>query len=97
MSKVRIVVLVFALALVIGVGINLITTNKITTPANAAGSSYVFEGCWAYFPAGPCYDIFRDSQGIYWICSKCGLTKNPGPKVCRIISAETLARGYWRS
>ncbi len=97
MSKFKVIVLVFALVVVIGAGINLITTDKVTTPANAAGSSYVFEGCWAYFPAGPCYDIYHDAQGTYWICSKCGLTKNPGPKVCRIISAETLARGYWCS
>src|SRR3990170_5572946 len=96
MSKIKAIVLVFALVVVIGAGINLVTNDKITTTANAA-DGYVFEGCWAYFPAGPCYDIYRDAQGIYWICSKCGQTKNPGPKTCRMISQDTLNHGYWCS
>jgi len=96
MSKFKAIVLIFALVVVIGAGINLITTDKVATTANAAGG-YVFEGCWAYYAAGPCYDIYRDAQGTYWICKLCGQTKNPGPKVCRIISAETLAHGYWCS
>ena len=93
------VFLVFVLVMVAGVGV-----NQATAPANetsevtlAAGSGFVFEGCWAYFPAGQCYDIYRNAQGNYWICSKCGQTKNPGPKVCRTISELTLSRGYWCS
>lgn len=58
-------------------------------------SDFVFEGCWAYFPSGPCYDIYRDSAGDYWICKLCLQTKNPGPKTCNRISLETLNRGYW--
>lgn len=58
-------------------------------------SDFVFEGCWAYFPAGPCYDIYRDSAGDYWICKKCLETKHPSPKTCSRISLEVLNRGYW--
>lgn len=56
---------------------------------------FVFEGCWAYFPSGPCYDIYRDSAGDYWICDLCLQTKNPSPKKCNRISLEILNRGYW--
>lgn len=90
------IVLVFALMMVVTAGINLATVHKATVTVNA-GSGFVFEGCWAYFPAGPCYDIYQDAQGNYWICSKCGQTKNPGPKTCRMISQDTLNHGYWCS
>jgi len=60
-------------------------------------AGWVFEGCWAYFSAGPCYDIYRDSSGNYWKCSKCGTTKNPGPGKCSRISQQTLNQGFWCS
>jgi hypothetical protein len=61
------------------------------------GSNWVFEGCWGYFAAGPCYDIYRDSSGNYWKCAKCGTTKNPRPGSCSQISQQTLNSGYWCS
>jgi len=98
LSAISSVVLVFALV-VIGMGIDQATSsaNQTSEATVKGGSDFVFEGCWAYFPAGPCYDIYRDSQGDYWICSKCGETKKPGPKTCNPISEQTLARGYWCS
>jgi len=60
-------------------------------------SEFVFEGCWAYVSAGPCYDIFRDSSGAYWICKACGTTKNANKKSCQPISLEQLNRGFWCS
>jgi hypothetical protein len=66
-------------------------------PPAPAASNWVFEGCWTYWPAGPCRDVFRDSQGGYWICRACGTTGNPGPSKCSQISSQTLAIGYWCS
>jgi len=65
--------------------------------AALAPATYTFEGCWAYFPAGPCYDIYRDGAGTYWICLKCGKTTNPGPSQCKKITLQQLNRGYWCS
>lgn len=96
MRTFKAIVLVFALVMIITAGINLVTVHKATDTVNA-GSSFTFQGCWAYFSAGPCYDIYKDAQGNYWICSKCGQTKNPGPKTCRMISQDTLNHGYWCS
>jgi hypothetical protein len=62
-----------------------------------AQSGWVFEGCWTYWPAGPCEDVFRDSQGNYWLCRACGTTGTPGPTKCSRISPQTLAIGYWCS
>lgn len=74
--------------------------NAVNSPAatlSPAQSNWVFEGCWTYFPAGPCRDVFRDSQGGYWLCRACGTTGNPGPSKCSQISSQTLAIGYWCS
>lgn len=60
-------------------------------------SSWTFWGCWSYWAAGPCRDIFRDSSGAYWICAGCGQTQNPGPGKCSQISTQTLNTGYWCS
>src|ERR1044072_605624 len=66
--------------------------------AKAKGaSSWVFEGCFTLFQAGPCYDVFRDGSGNYWICAKCGQTNNPGPGTCRQLSAYELIHGWWCS
>ncbi len=68
-------------------------------PAAAAPApgGYVFQGCWAYFASGPCYDIYRDGDGAYWICLRCGATKKPGPGQCKRITLDELNRGYWCS
>jgi hypothetical protein len=60
-------------------------------------STWTFEGCWSYFLASPCRDIFRDSSGAYWICANCGQTKNPGPRTCNQIGTQALDHGYWCS
>ncbi len=60
-------------------------------------ATYQFEGCWAWFPIGPCYDVYRDSSGGYWICRLCGSTTNPGPGQCSRISIQTLNTGWWCS
>jgi hypothetical protein len=60
-------------------------------------ATYAFEGCWAWFPAGPCYDVYRDSSGGYWICRLCGTTTNPGPGQCSRITIQTLNTGWWCS
>jgi hypothetical protein len=66
--------------------------------ANARGaSSWVFEGCFTMFQTGPCYDVFRDGSGNYWICAKCGQTNNPGPGTCRQLTAYELSHGLWCS
>jgi hypothetical protein len=64
-------------------------------PALGKPSDFIFIGCWTYFPAGPCHDIYRDSEDNYWICQECLQTKNPGSKKCQPISEETLNNGYW--
>lgn len=96
MRTFKTIVLIFALVMIITAGINLATVHQATVTVNA-GSGFTFFGCWAYFPAGQCYDIYQDGAGNYWICSKCGQTKNPGPKTCRMISQDTLNHGYWCS
>lgn len=62
-----------------------------------ATATWVFEGCWSYFPAGSCRDVFRDSQGNYWLCRACGTTGSPSSSKCGQISTQTLATGYWCS
>lgn len=70
-----------------------------TTAAAAvkAAQGWVFEGCWTYWPAGPCRDVYRDSQGGYWLCRACGTTGTPSNKVCSRTSIQTLNVGYWCS
>ncbi|MFA4947387.1 MAG: hypothetical protein WC674_02625 [Candidatus Krumholzibacteriia bacterium] len=65
--------------------------------AALAPAAYTLEGCWAYFAAGPCYDIYRDGAGNYWICLTCGNTTKPGPSQCKKITLQQLNRGYWCS
>lgn len=76
------------------------STTGVVSPAKAApapASNWTYEGCWTQFPAGPCRDIYRDSQGGYWICGDCGTTSNPSSSKCSRIGAGTLATGYWCS
>jgi len=58
-----------------------------STPGDRAKQTsavnWTFEGCFAFQISGPCYDVFRDDSGNYWICSLCGQTHNPGPGKCR--------------
>jgi hypothetical protein len=69
-----------------------------TAAAKAAPqANWVFEGCWTQWPAGPCRDVYRDSQGSYWICRDCGTTGSPSTSKCSRISSSTLATGYWCS
>jgi hypothetical protein len=76
-------------------------TNRDVAVWNATSTTvaadYVFEGCWTQFPAGPCRDVFHDSQGNYFICRACGTTGNPTPGKCSPISQATLASGFWCS
>lgn len=62
-------------------------------PISAAG---VFQGCWSYFPTGPCRAIYSDNRG-YTICGECDASGNPGSGSCAKISSATLNRGYWCS
>ena len=63
----------------------------------AAQANWVFEGCWTQWPSGPCRDVYRDSQGNYWICRGCGTTGTPSTSKCSRIGSSTLATGYWCS
>jgi len=72
-------------------------TERNSAVRTAAPVTWTFEGCWTYFPAGPCRDVFRDDQGNYWICKDCGTTGNPTPGKCSQISQATLAHGFWCS
>jgi hypothetical protein len=65
--------------------------------STTVAADWVFEGCWTQFPAGPCRDVFHDSQGNYLICRACGTTGNPTPGKCSPISQATLASGFWCS
>ena len=61
----------------------------------AAPTTFSFEGCWSYFSAcSTANDIYRDSTGQLWQCSRCGTTKNPSPKNCHPV---TISGGYWCS
>lgn len=63
----------------------------------ASSQSRVFEGCWTYFPQGPCRAIYRDQQNNYFICGLCDYYGNPGSGKCSSISIQTLNIGYWCS
>lgn len=65
--------------------------------AGSTEASYEFEGCWTFWAAGPCFDIYRDSSGGYWQCKLCGTTSNPGPGQCTRTTIQTLNTGYWCS
>lgn len=56
-----------------------------------------FEGCWSYWPQGPCRAIFRNNNGSYTICGQCDSFGNPGSGRCSPISQNTLNFGYWCS
>lgn len=56
-----------------------------------------FEGCWSYFPQGPCRAIYRSNSGSYTICGQCDSSGNPGGGRCSPISQNTLNFGYWCS
>lgn len=56
------------------------------------GSGFTFEGCFTFFPAGPCRDVFRDDSGTLWICKACGTTKKP-PNGCSVLTGS----GFWCS
>jgi hypothetical protein len=71
-----------------------VTAAAAPAPAQA---NWVFEGCWTYWPSGPCRDVFRDSQGNYWLCRACGTTGTPNSTKCSRISPQTLGIGYWCS
>lgn len=58
-----------------------------------AANGWTFEGCFTWFPAGPCRDVFRDSNGVLWICGACGTTNNPGPGKC----SKLTGSGWWCS
>ena len=73
------------------------TSGSVAQAQSPPTAGWTLEGCWAQFPAGTCYDIYRDSSGNYWLCKACGTTKNPGPSKCRQISSAELARGSWCS
>jgi hypothetical protein len=65
--------------------------------ADASNNNRVFEGCWTFYPAGPCRAIYRDNKGDYYICGDCDSSGNPGSGSCSRISQQTLAQGYWCS
>jgi ribosomal protein L40E len=68
-----------------------------TAAAPPAQANWVFEGCWTQWPSGPCRDVYRDSQGNYWICRDCGTTGSPSTSKCTRIGSSTLGTGYWCS
>ncbi|NOT46279.1 MAG: hypothetical protein HOP17_00820 [Acidobacteria bacterium] len=70
----------------------LAASNTMFT-VSAAG---VFEGCWTYWPAGPCRAIYRQNRS-YTICGVCDSSGNPGSGGCSPISLSTLNQGYWCS
>lgn len=70
--------------------------NAGTTKA-APATTWTFEGCWTFFSAGPCRDVFRDEQDNFWICRACGTTGTPSPSKCSPISQATLNIGFWCS
>jgi hypothetical protein len=65
--------------------------------ASETNGDRVFQGCWSYFPQGPCRAIYSDSQGNFYICGKCSASGNPGSGTCTKISQGTLQTGYWCS
>lgn len=66
----------------------------VISAAVQGASNWTFQGCWAQFAAGPCYDAYTDSSGAYWRCKACGTTNNPSPRTCFQISPST---GFWCS
>lgn len=62
-------------------------------PQRLASSSWTFEGCFAYFAAGTCFDVYRDDAGTLWICRVCGTTTKPGRGQCNVLTAT----GFWCS
>jgi len=71
------------------------TTSEaaVTAAPQAAEGTWTYEGCFAYFASGPCYDAYRDINGDLWICSRCGTTKNPSEQTC----SPLYAFGFWCS
>lgn len=103
MGPLAALVATFALALIVGFtaagGSPAAAPAASGAPGSAVAqaSGWVFGGCWTYWPARPCRDVYRDAAGQYWICKACGTTGNPGPGKCSRISIQTLNIGYWCS
>lgn len=66
--------------------------SQVPESAEMAQGSVTFEGCFTFWPAGPCRDVFREDDGTLWICKSCGTTKNP-PGGCSILTGS----GFWCS
>jgi len=58
--------------------------------AVATAPAWTFEGCFTYFPAAPCRDVFRDDSGALWICGDCGTTKKASPRTCSPLTGSGL-------
>jgi hypothetical protein len=67
--------------------------ETVAATPQAVEVGWTYEGCFAYFAAGPCYDAYRDIDGDLWICSLCGTTKNPSEQTC----SPLYAFGFWCS
>ncbi|MGB7209669.1 MAG: hypothetical protein WBD27_13485 [Pyrinomonadaceae bacterium] len=80
------------LSMAAGKNIFLSTSNSML----AAPAARVFEGCWTFWPSGPCRAIFRTGSN-YEICGQCDASGNPGSGRCSRISIQTLNIGYWCS
>ncbi|WP_394835532.1 hypothetical protein LVJ94_01215 [Pendulispora rubella] len=73
-------------------------TERCSEPApEAAPAGSTFQGCWSYFPQGPCRAVYRDAAGNATLCGKCGPTGEPNPDGCSGIGDGTLEHGYWCS
>lgn len=70
----------------------LTTSNTLSTVSAAR----VFQGCWTYWPSGPCRAIYSEGSR-YFICGQCDSSGNPGSGGCSSISIRTLNTGYWCS
>lgn len=71
--------------------------GRILPAASLKANDRTFQGCWSYFPSGPCRAIYQDSEGDYYICGNCDSSGNPGSGGCSPISPQTLQIGYWCS
>lgn len=64
-------------------------------PTNNGGMT--FEGCWTQWGSVPCYSIYRDSNGVPYICGKCDSSGNPQGGSCKATSNRVLGSGFWCS
>lgn len=70
--------------------------NATAIPAPTPIATWTFLGCWKSRPwVTTCNDVFRDGDGVLYVCRACGTTGTPSKGKCRETTQAELDSGTW--